>query len=76
MDEAAVDIGAWCSWLEKETYLIGGNERTVLINIEVRHLEHGFFLMGFGVDVSMSGRCCVMKIVRLSAGMINPTFGR
>jgi hypothetical protein len=47
MDEAALETGAWCSWLEKEeTYLIGGNERTVLINIEVRHLGLGIFFNG------------------------------
>jgi hypothetical protein len=47
MDEAAVDIGAWCSWLEKEeTYLIDENERTVLICIGVRRLGLGIFSTG------------------------------
>ena len=65
MDDAAVDIGAWCSWLEKEeTYLIGGNERTVLVCIRIRHLRLGISSVGFGVDVLMSERCCFMKIVR------------
>jgi hypothetical protein len=56
VDEAAVDIGAWCSWLEKEeTYLMDEKERTVLVCIRVRHLGLGVSSAGFGVDISMSG---------------------